>query len=60
MTGRTKHCRQWRNYPQQTLQPRLPMQRYFRDAHLYTFTPLTDDMIRNYIGEKHLHLPRSY
>jgi alkylation response protein AidB-like acyl-CoA dehydrogenase len=36
------------------------MQRYFRDAHLYTFTPLTDDMIRNYIGEKHLHLPRSY
>jgi alkylation response protein AidB-like acyl-CoA dehydrogenase len=38
----------------------LPMQRYFRDARLYTFAPLTDDMIRNYIGEKHLGLPRSY
>lgn len=38
----------------------LPMQRYFRDARLYTFAPLTDDMIRNYIGEQHLGLPRSY
>ncbi|MDP9933795.1 alkylation response protein AidB-like acyl-CoA dehydrogenase [Paenarthrobacter nicotinovorans] len=38
----------------------LPMQRYFRDARLYTFAPLTDDMIRNYIGEQHLRLPRSY
>lgn len=38
----------------------LPMQRYFRDARLYTFAPLTDEMIRNYIGEKHLGLPRSY
>jgi acyl-CoA dehydrogenase len=38
----------------------LPMQRYFRDARLYTVAPLTDDMIRNYIGEKHLGLPRSY
>lgn len=38
----------------------LPMQRYFRDARLYTFAPLTDEMIRNYIGQKHLGLPRSY
>lgn len=38
----------------------LPMQRYFRDARLYTFAPLTDEMIRNYIGEQHLGLPRSY
>jgi alkylation response protein AidB-like acyl-CoA dehydrogenase len=36
------------------------MQRYFRDARLYTFAPLTDEMIRNAIGEKHLGLPRSY
>ena len=38
----------------------LPMQRYFRDARLYTFAPLTDDMIRNYLGEQLLGLPRSY
>lgn len=38
----------------------LPMQRYFRDARLYTFAPLTDEMTRNYVGEKHLGLPRSY
>lgn len=38
----------------------LPMQRYFRDARLYTFAPLTDEMTRNYIGQKHLGLPRSY
>lgn len=36
------------------------MQRYFRDARLYTFAPLTDEMTRNYVGEKHLGLPRSY
>lgn len=39
---------------------KLPMQRYFRDARLYTFAPLTDEMIRNNIGEKHLGLPRSF
>lgn len=38
----------------------LPMQRYFRDARLYTFAPLTDEMIRNFLGEKLLGLPRSY
>lgn len=37
-----------------------PMQRYFRDARLYTFAPITDEVTRNYIGEKHLGLPRSY
>ncbi|XVQ09591.1 acyl-CoA dehydrogenase family protein [Spirillospora sp. CA-255316] len=36
------------------------MQRYFRDARLYTFAPLTDDMIRNYLGERLLGLPRSF
>lgn len=38
----------------------LPMQRYFRDARLYTFAPLTDEMIRNFLAEKLLGLPRSY
>jgi len=38
----------------------LPMQRFFRDARLYTFAPLTDEMTRNYLGEKLLGLPRSY
>jgi alkylation response protein AidB-like acyl-CoA dehydrogenase len=37
-----------------------PMQRYFRDARLYTFAPLTDEVARNFIGEQHLKLPRSY
>ncbi|WP_415853279.1 acyl-CoA dehydrogenase family protein [Sinomonas sp. G460-2] len=38
----------------------MPMQRYFRDARLYAFAPLTNEMIRNYLGERMLHLPRSY
>lgn len=38
----------------------LPMQRFFRDARLYIFAPLTDEMTRNYLGEKLLGLPRSY
>ncbi|MQA07860.1 MAG: acyl-CoA dehydrogenase [Pseudonocardiaceae bacterium] len=37
-----------------------PMQRYFRDARLYTFAPLTDEMLRNFVGERWLDLPRSY
>lgn len=36
------------------------MQRFWRDARLYTFAPLTDEMIRNFIGEHHLGLPRSF
>lgn len=35
------------------------MQRYFRDARLGTFSPVSNDMARNYIGES-LGLPRSY
>lgn len=38
----------------------LPMQRYFRDARLYVFAPLTNDMVTNYLGERWLHLPRSF
>lgn len=38
----------------------FPMQRYFRDARLYTFAPLTDEMIRNFIAERKLGLPRAY
>lgn len=37
-----------------------PMQRFFRDARLYTFAPLTDEMTRNFLGEHYLQLPRSY
>lgn len=37
-----------------------PMQRYWRDARLYTFAPLTDEMMHNFIAEHHLGLPRSY
>ncbi len=38
----------------------LPMQRYFRDARLYVFAPLTNDMVTNYLGERWLGLPRSF
>ncbi|WP_341578245.1 acyl-CoA dehydrogenase family protein [Microbacterium schleiferi] len=37
-----------------------PMQRFWRDARLYTFAPLTDEMMTNFIAEHHLVLPRSY
>ena len=37
-----------------------PMQRYFRDARLYTFAPLSNEMLRNYLGERMLGLPRSF
>ncbi|MEQ8234196.1 MAG: acyl-CoA dehydrogenase family protein [Gammaproteobacteria bacterium] len=38
----------------------FPMQRYYRDIRLYSFAPLTDDMIANFLGERWLGLPRSY
>jgi acyl-CoA dehydrogenase len=38
----------------------LPMQRWFRDVRLWTFAPLTNEMLRNHIGERLLGLPRSF
>src|ERR1700761_1980789 len=38
----------------------FPMQRWFRDVRLWTFAPLNNDMVRNYLGEKCLGLGRSY
>jgi alkylation response protein AidB-like acyl-CoA dehydrogenase len=35
------------------------MQRYWRDSRLYTFSPITNEMILNMVGEN-LGLPRSY
>jgi alkylation response protein AidB-like acyl-CoA dehydrogenase len=35
------------------------MQRYWRDAKLYEFGPITNEMVRNFLGER-LGLPRSY
>jgi alkylation response protein AidB-like acyl-CoA dehydrogenase len=36
------------------------MQRLFRDGRLWSFSPLTNEMVRNRIGEGLLGLPRSY
>lgn len=36
------------------------MQRFFRDGRLWSFSPLTNEMVRNRIGEQLLGLPRSY
>lgn len=38
----------------------FPMQRWFRDVRLWTFAPLNNDMVRNYLGERYLGLARSY
>lgn len=38
----------------------VPMQRYYRDIRLYSFAPLTDHMIANFLGERWLGLPRSF
>lgn len=35
------------------------MQRYWRDARLFTFAPISNEMCRNFLGE-HLGLPKSY
>ena len=37
-----------------------PMQRWFRDVRLWHFAPVSDEMARNYLGERLLGLPRSY
>jgi acyl-CoA dehydrogenase len=38
----------------------LPMQRYYRDIRLYSFAPLTNDVVASFLGERWLGLPRSY
>jgi len=38
----------------------LPMQRWLRDGRLWTFSPMSDEMCRNYLGERWLKMPRSY
>lgn len=38
----------------------MPMQRWFRDVRLWTFSPLANDAMRNYLGERLLGLPRSF
>jgi acyl-CoA dehydrogenase len=37
-----------------------PMQRYFRDARVFTAGPITSEMAKNQIAENHLGLDRSY
>ncbi|WP_067904709.1 acyl-CoA dehydrogenase family protein [Nocardia vaccinii] len=37
-----------------------PVQRWFRDVRLWVFAPLANDMVRNYLGERFLELPRSF
>jgi acyl-CoA dehydrogenase len=37
----------------------VPLQRFFRDGRLWSFSPLTNEVVRNRIGEQHLGLPRS-
>jgi alkylation response protein AidB-like acyl-CoA dehydrogenase len=37
-----------------------PMQRYFRDGRMWSFSPLNNEMVRNRLGESFLGLPRSY
>ena len=36
-----------------------PMERLFRDARLGPFSPISNEMVRNFVGER-LGLPRSY
>lgn len=38
----------------------LPIQRYYRDARLYSFAPLNQNMALNMIGERWLGFPRSF
>ena len=36
------------------------MQRFYRDAPLFLFAPISNEMCKNFIGEKELKLPRSF
>ncbi|MEZ5100027.1 MAG: acyl-CoA dehydrogenase family protein [Thermoleophilia bacterium] len=36
-----------------------PMERYFRDARLGAFSPISNEMLKNFVGER-LGLPKSY
>lgn len=38
----------------------LPIQRYLRDARLYSFAPLNNNMTLNIVGERWLGFPRSF
>jgi alkylation response protein AidB-like acyl-CoA dehydrogenase len=37
-----------------------PMQQWWRDVRLWVFAPLANDMVRNYLAERYLGLPRSF
>ncbi len=36
-----------------------PMERHFRDARLQVFSPISNEMARNFLGER-MGLPKSY
>ncbi len=38
----------------------IAVQRHFRDARLYTFAPISNEMARNHLGERFLGFPRSF
>jgi acyl-CoA dehydrogenase len=38
----------------------MAMQRFFRDGRLWSFSPLTNEMVRNGLGQRLLGLPRSF
>jgi alkylation response protein AidB-like acyl-CoA dehydrogenase len=38
----------------------VPLQRLFRDGRLWSFSPLTNEMVRNGLGQRLLGLPRSF
>ncbi|OZF02510.1 acyl-CoA dehydrogenase [Rhodococcus sp. 15-1154-1] len=38
----------------------IPMQQWFRDVRLWVFAPLANDMVRNYLGNRYLGLPKSF
>jgi alkylation response protein AidB-like acyl-CoA dehydrogenase len=38
----------------------VAMQRFFRDSRLWSFSPLTNEMVRNSLGSRLWGLPRSF